>query len=143
MMDDQSSSNDELDKIKLRQSPPSDNHTPLTLAEVAEAKPTDLLNYDRQQLMSRLDQAHSRVAEESKKKDAEILRLRKIEIENARTQHINKSQRWISAVIVVVMTVGGACISTGATSHPTIFGIGWGLVGVGALIQLGRSLLDL
>lgn len=74
-------------------------------------------------------------------KEVEMTRLRTIEIDHAQLTVLHKSGRWITGIGAFLMAIGGALVSTFG-EEDIGFGIGWGLIIVVGIVQLGKSIFD-
>ena len=110
-------------------------------AEIAKMSPTARQEYAHRRLVDQLQRQCSTAESQLEAQHEELRSLREIASAHQRLQYSHKSARWTGAVCVVAMAVGGGMISTFG-SGDVGFGIGWSLLIVAGIIQLGKSLFD-
>ena len=110
-------------------------------AEFAKLSPTARQDYANKQLVDQLRAESENLKGQIEEQQDELRRLQQTEVENARLRYSLKSARWIGAVCVVAMAVGGGLVSSFAPGDMG-FGIGWGLLIVAGLVQIGKSLFN-
>ena len=96
----------------------------------------------------RLDQLHknSQTQLDEKKEElsvanGELDRLREIEKSHERLKQLHKSGRWIGAITVAAISIGGGLVSSFKPGD-VWFGIGWGFIILAVVLQLGKCIAD-
>lgn len=75
-------------------------------------------------------------------KEEELRRLRKIEVRYAKLSYARGWQVYLSVVSIVAVAAGGGLISSFAgKSEQMWFGIGWGAIGLGIVLQIGNAIV--
>lgn len=110
-------------------------------AEVAGLTPTARQEYAHRQLIQRLEAQAAELSTRIETQESELAELRQLRVAHETLRYSHRSARWVGAVCVVAMAIGGGLVSTFPTSHVG-FGVGWGLLIVASLVQLGKSVLD-
>ncbi len=109
----------------------------------AELKPTARQQLDNRQFIDHLKSEAEELRARIEAKDVLIATMRRAEVESAQLKVIHKSARWVGGVCAVAVAVGGGLVSMYASSNEDLYlGIGWGLIIIASIVQLGKSLID-
>lgn len=128
--------------IKKPAKEPATAEDKFTQQERLKFTPTEQVRYEHEQLVNRLDQQIVDHRNKENDREKKLDRLHEVEIAFGALKYAHTVSRWIYAFTATAMAIGGALISTYSESGTALFGIGWGLVLVGAGTQIMAFLIN-
>ena len=131
-----------VNAIKKPGTEPSDQPDERTFQELADLTPARRAAYFEGLFVDEVKRQNRHLEAGARRTEADLVRLRTIERTHDKLLYVRSWQLFLNPVSAIAGVIGSALISSYPKDANSIwFGVGWGLVGMAAILIIGQAVV--